>query len=260
MAQSAPVCDAKLIQARAPSFEHLIRKEEALLFTDPKTDQLFSFNAFRAAVAQFGCRGLTEFSKPLMGHVLNNLFGIPITTAVTNVEGGLLSREQWRILELCTSNGKSSVDEMLQVGVLFCAHQSQEVQIFELWHLANRELDSTIGSDAVAQLVTNLAQIAISRSKSILQAYKASERYQITLQSQGLEYLQAAESMIAKSVSEIRQSLPDRLNFSEFSAFVGGICMNASQLRMKISKIEESRMGSVVATSQVSTIVLGYLH
>ena len=62
MVQSITFCDAKLTQARAPSFEQLIRNEEARLFTDPNTNQLFSFNAFRAAITQFAYGGLTHIS------------------------------------------------------------------------------------------------------------------------------------------------------------------------------------------------------
>lgn len=61
-------------------------------------------------------------------------------------------------------------------------------------------------------------------------------------------------------MSDLKQSLPARLNFKEFSAIVGSLCMNASQLRIKISKTEESRIGCVVVKSQASTIVLSYLN
>ena len=46
-----------------------------------------------------------------------------------------------------------------------------------------------------------------------MQAFKAHERYQDTLRSRGLEYLQAAESMMADFLSNFKQSLPERLDF-----------------------------------------------
>ena len=76
--------------------------------------------------------------------------------------------EQERILELYSNsaqNQKTSVDYLLTVGVLFCAHRSQEKQIRELWHLANKELESTVDAEAILQLVTNLVEIVISKAK-----------------------------------------------------------------------------------------------
>ena len=160
MAQFPVVHDAQLIKARAPSFEQLIKNEEAQIFTDPKTDQVFKYTAFSAAVTKYGYGGLTHLSELLMIHTLNHLFGkAPKTIANTQI-----SREQGRILEFCTPESKTSVDYILLVGVLLCAHDSQEDQIFELWHLANKELEITIDADTMTQFVTALAQIAIVRS------------------------------------------------------------------------------------------------
>lgn len=60
-------------------------------------------------------------------------------------------------------------------------------------------------------------------------------------------------------MSDLKQSLPERLNFKEFAAIVGSLCLNATQLRMKIAETQESRIGRVLVKSQVSTIVLSYL-
>ena len=83
------------------------------------TNQVFQFEKFANAVTRYGYGGLSHLSQSLMKHVLNCLFERESTD-------GDLTGEQERILELYTNssceNEKTSVDYLLAVGVLFCAH------------------------------------------------------------------------------------------------------------------------------------------
>ena len=64
--------------------------------------------------------------------------------------------------EFAYLDGRHCVEKLMYIGWLLCSHWSEETQSQELWHLANPELNETIGKEAVRHLVRELMYVAIT--------------------------------------------------------------------------------------------------
>jgi len=128
-----------------------------------------------------------------------------------------------------------AVDHLLKVSALLCSHASQSNQVDELWFLANRFLEDSIPKESVVDLITSLTAIAVESARSVLVSSIPQQAYEKSQLSKSLEFLTNAEALAPAFLDSFAKSLPERLNFDYFKGIVSGNCMNASQLRMKIT-------------------------
>ena len=74
-----------------------------------------------------------------------------------------------------------------------------------------------------------------------------------------LTYLEQASDMVDGFSAGVQATLPEALNFDEFSKLVANTCLSPSQLRMRLTKTSGPKTGKALVTSQVSTVMLSYL-
>ena len=67
------------------------------------------------------------------------------------------------------------LDHMLYLAMLLCSHESLEDQVYEMWLLANPNLEDEIEADALHQLVRKLSEIAVLRTKERIEGLAPDE-------------------------------------------------------------------------------------
>lgn len=152
-----------------------------------------------------------------------------------------------------------SVDYLLHLSVLLCSHESQQDQLNEMWLLVNPALDDEIEAAEMLAFVRTLAEIAVFKTNRRIESLKLTEPVKRAQREQTLRYLARASKMFADFFSEFQLTLPQKLSFVDFCRIASATCLNASQLRMSITKTQVASTSRAVVISQVSTIILSYL-